>query len=36
MNNEYARGEIYLAALDVGVGSEQAGRRPLRFYLSFC
>ncbi len=29
MNNEYARGEIYLAALDGGVGSEQAGRRPV-------
>jgi len=29
MNNEYKRGEIYLAELDGGVGSEQAGRRPV-------
>ena len=29
MSNEYKRGGIYLAELDGGVGSEQAGRRPV-------
>ena len=29
MTNEYKRGEIYFAELDGGVGSEQAGRRPV-------
>lgn len=29
MTNEYKRGGIYLAELDGGVGSEQAGRRPV-------
>ena len=29
MNNTYLRGEIYLADLGEGVGSEQRGRRPV-------